>query len=112
MDGIYKNIEEYNTNKKGKILIVFDDMIADRLSNQKVNPVVTELFIRGRELYISLIFIKQSYFFVPKNRLNYRLNSTHYFVMEIPNKKEFQQIAFNHSSDIKFQDFMNLYINM
>ena len=63
MDGIYKNIEEYNTNKKGKMLIVFDDMIADRLSNQKVNPVVTELFIKGRELYISLVFIKQSFFF-------------------------------------------------
>ena len=106
MDDIYKNIEEYNPNKKRKILIVFDDMIADMLSNKKLNPIVTELFIRGRKLNISLVFITQSYFAVPKN---IRLNSTHYFIMKIPNKQELQQIAFNHSSDIDFQDFMNLY---
>ena len=106
MDDIYKNIEEYNPSKKRKILIVFDDMIADMLSNKKLNPIVTELFIRGRKLNISLVFITQSYFAVPKN---IRLNSTHYFVMKIPNKRELQQIAFNHSSDIDFQDFMNLY---
>ena len=106
MDDIYKNIEEYNPNKKRKILIVFDDMIADMLSNKKLNPIVTELLIRGRKLNISLVFITQSYFAVPKN---IRLNSTHYFVMKIPNKRELQQIAFNHSSDIDFQDFMNLY---
>ena len=81
-------------------------MIADMLSNKKLNPIVTELFIRGRKLNISLVFITQSYFAVPKN---IRLNSTHYFVMKIPNKRELQQIAFNHSSDIDFQDFMNLY---
>ena len=74
MDDIYKNIEEYNPNKKRKILIVFDDMIADMLSNKKLNPVVTELFIRGKKLNISLVFIKQSYFTVSKN---IRLNSTH-----------------------------------
>ena len=106
MNDIYKNIEEYNPNKEQKILIVFDDMIADMLSNKKLNPIVTELFIRGRKLNISLVFITQSYFAVPKN---IRLNSTHYFVMKIPNKRELQQIAFNHSSDIDFQDFMNLY---
>ena len=106
MDDIYKNIEEYNPNKRGKILIVFDDMIADMLSNKKLNPIVTELFIRRRNLNISLAFITQSYFAVPKN---IRLNSTHYFVMKIPNKRELQQIAFNHSSDIDFQNFMNLY---
>ena len=71
MDDIYKNIEEYNPNKKCKILIVFDDMIADILSNKKLNPIVTELSIRGRKLNISLVFITQSYFSVPKNiRLN------------------------------------------
>ena len=71
VDGIYKNIEEYNPNKNKKILTVFDDMIADILSNKKLNPVVTELFIRGRKLNISLVFITQSYFAVPKNiRLN------------------------------------------
>ena len=93
MDDVYKNIEEYNPNKKRKILIVFDDMIADMLSNKKLNPIVTESFIRGRKLNISLAFITQSYFVVPKN---IRLNSTHYFIMKIPNKRELQQIAFNY----------------
>ena len=83
MDDIYKNIEEYNPNKKRKILIVFDDMIADMLSNKKLNPIVTELFIRGRKLKISLAFITQFYFAVPKN---IRLNSTYYFIMKIPNE--------------------------
>ena len=76
------------------------------LNNKKLNPIVTELFIRGRKLNISLLFITQSYFAVPKD---IRLNSTHYFIIKIPNKKELQQIAFNHSSDIDFQDYMNLY---
>ena len=79
---IYLNIEEYNTNKKCKT-IIFDDMIPDRLSNKKLNPVVTELFIRGRKLNISLVYITQSYFAVPKK---YRLNSAYYFIMKIPNK--------------------------
>ena len=87
MDNIYKNIEEYNPNMKRKILIVFDDMIADMLSNKKLNPVVSELFIRGRKLNISLVPISQSYFVVPKN---IRLNSRHYFIMEIPNIRELQ----------------------
>ena len=67
-DDIYKNIEEYNPNKKRKILITFDDIIDDILSNKKLNPIVTELFIRGRKLNISLGFITQYYFAVPKNR--------------------------------------------
>ena len=102
----YRNIEEYNLNKKRKILIVFDDMIANLLTNKKLNPIVTELFIRGIKLNISLVFVTQSYFAVLKN---IRLNSMHYFVMKIPNKQELHQIAFNHSSDIDFGDFMNLY---
>ena len=106
MDDIYKNIEEHTPNKKRIILIVFDDMIADMLSNRKLNPILTELFIRGRKLSTSLVFITQSYFTVSKN---IRLNLTHYIVLKIPNKKELQQITFNHSSDIEFQDFMNLY---
>ena len=57
MEDIYKNIEEYNPNKKPKILIVFDGIISDMLSNKKLNPIVTELFIRGRKLNISLVFI-------------------------------------------------------
>ena len=87
MDDIYKDIEEYNPNKKQKILIVFDDMIADMLINRKLNPIVTELFIKGRKLSISFVFITQSSFAVPKN---IRLNSAHYFVMKIPNKRELQ----------------------
>ena len=106
MDGIYNIIEKYNPNKKRKILIVFDDLITDILSNKKLNPIVTELFIRCRKLNISLVFITQSYFAVPKN---IRLNSTHYFVLKIPNKRELQQIEFNNSSDIDFQNFINLY---
>ena len=106
MDNIYKNIEEYNPNKKHKILIIFDDMIADMLSNKKLNPVVTELFIRGRKLNISFVFITKSYFAVPKN---IRLNFTHYFIMKISNKRELQQIAFNHSSGSDFEGFMNIY---
>ena len=80
MDDVCKNIEEYNPNKKRKKLIVFDDMIADILSNKKRNPSVTELFIRGRKLNISRVFIKQYYFTVPKN---IRINSAHYIVMNI-----------------------------
>ena len=84
-------------------------MIADMLSNKKLNPVVTELFIRGRKRNISLVFITQAYLAVSKN---IRLNSIHYFLMKIPNKRELQQIAFNHSSDINFREFMNLYKNV
>ena len=80
-------------------------MIADMLSNKKLNPIVTELFIRGRKLNIFLIFITQSYFKVPKD---VTLKSTHFFIMKISNKGELQQIAYNHSSDIDFKDFMNL----
>ena len=93
MDDIYKNIEEYNPNKKRKILITFDDMIPDMLSNKKLNPIVTELFIRGRNLNISLVFISQYYITVPKA---IRLSPTHYFIMKIPNKRDLQQIASNH----------------
>ena len=80
---IYKNIEVYNPNKKRKILIALDGMIANMVSNKKLNSIVTDLFIRGRKPNNSLVFITQSYFTVPKN---IRLNSTHYFVMKIPNK--------------------------
>ena len=103
MDDIYKNIEEYNPNKKRKILILFDDMIADMLSSKKLNSIIIELFIRDIKLNISLVFITQSYFAVPKD---VRLNCMHYHIMKIQNKREF---AFNHLSGIDFQDFMNLY---
>ena len=106
MQDVRKNIEDYNPIKKRKVLIVFDDMIADMINNNKLNSIVTELFIRGRKLNISIVFITQSYFKVPKD---VRLNSTHFFIMKIPNKRELQQIALNHSSDIDFKDFMNIY---
>ena len=102
----YKNIEDHNPNKKRDVLIVFDDMIADIINNKKLNPVVTELFIRGRKLNISIVFITKSYFKVPKD---VRLNSSHFFIMKIPSKRELQQIALNHSSDIDFKDFMKIY---
>ena len=94
---VYKTIYEYNTDKERKILIVFDDMIADMINNKMQNLIVTELFIRGRKLNISLVFITQSYFNAQKDP---RLNSTHFFIMKIPNKRELQQTALNHLSDI------------
>ena len=97
---VYKNTEDYNPRKKREILIAFDDMIADMINNNKLNPIVTELFIRGRKLNISIVFITQSYFKVPKD---VRLNSTHFFIMKIPNKR------YQISSDIYFKDFMNIY---
>ena len=81
-------------------------MIADMLSNQKVIPIVTEWFIRGRKLNISFAFITHIYFAVPQDL---RLNCTHYFIMKIPNKREFEQIASKSSSDIDFQNFIDLY---
>ena len=75
-------------------------------SNKKLSPIVIELFLAGRKLNISLAFISQSYFKVPKT---IRLNATHYFIMKISNKRELQQIASNHSSDIDFKDFMKFY---
>ena len=106
MHDVYNNIDGYNPDKENKILIVFDDMIADMINNKKLNSIVTELFIRGRKLNISLVFITQSYFKVPKD---VRLNTTHFFIKKIPNKRELQQIAISHSPDIDFKDFINVY---
>ena len=94
MHDVYKNIDDYNADKDHRILIVFDDIIADMIHDKKLNSIVTELFIRGRKLNISLVFITQSYFKVPKD---VRLNTAHIFITKIPNKRELQQIAFNHS---------------
>ena len=81
-------------------------MIADIINNKKLNSIVTELFIRCRKLNISLVFISQSYFKVPKDVRN---NSTYFFILQIPNKRELMQIAINHSSDIKTKDFIEIY---
>ena len=106
MHDVYKNIDDYNPDKENKILIVFDDMIVDMINNKKLNSIVTELFIRGRKQNISLVFITQSYFKVPKD---VRLNTTHFFIMKISNKRELQQISINHSSDINTSGFINIY---
>ena len=101
MYDVYKNINYYNPNKENKVLIVFDNMIADMIINKKLNSIVTELFIRGVKLNISLVFITQSFFKVPKVVSS---NTTHFFIMKISNKRKLQQIAINHSSGIDFID--------
>ena len=106
MHDVYKNNDDYNPGKKHKVLVIFDHMIADMINNKKLNPIVTELFFRGRKLNISIVFIMQSYFKVPKD---VRLNSTHFFTVKIPNKRELQQIVLNHSSDFDFKDFVKIY---
>ena len=109
MHNVYKNINDYNPDKENKISMVFDDMIADMISNKKLNSIVTELFIRGRKLNISLVFITQLYFKVPKD---VGLNTIHFFIMKIPNKRELQQIATNYSSNIDPKEFINVYKNI
>ena len=106
MDDVYENIDNYNPSRKRKILIVFDDMIADIMTNKKFQAIIKELFIRCRKLNISLVFITQSYFSVPKD---VRLNSTHYLIMKINSKKELQNIAFNHFADIDYNGFVKIY---
>ena len=100
MDYVYNNTEEkYKPNKKSKILIVFD--MINMLSNKKFNLIVTEVFFRGRKLNISYAFISCA--------KNIRLNSMHYFIIKILNKRELQQMPFNHSSDIDSGNFVNIY---
>ena len=84
MDDVYSNINDYNPNRKRKILVVFDDMIADIMANKKFQAIIKELFIRCGKFNISLVFIAQSYFSVPKE---VRLNSTHHLIMKIHNRK-------------------------
>ena len=105
MDDVYENIHDYNSSRKRKILIAFDDMITDIMTNKKFQAIIKELFIRCRKLNISLVFITQSYFSVPKD---VRLNSTHYLIMKINNRKELQNIAINHSANIDYKDFMKI----
>ena len=97
MHNVYKNVKWYIPRKNCNVLIAFDDIIADIPNNKNFNPIVSELFIKGRKLIICLVFSKQSYFPVPEN---IRLNSTYNFVMKVQNKRELQKIIFNHSSGI------------
>ena len=88
MDDIYEYIDNYNQKRDKNVLIVSDDMIADIMTNEKFQTIIKELFIRCRKLNISLVFITQSYFSVPKDA---RLNTTHYFIMKINNRIELKQ---------------------
>ena len=106
MDDVYNNIDYYNPNRKRKILIVFDDMIADIMPSKKFQAIVKELFIRQRKLNISFVFIPQFYLSVPKE---VRLSCTRYLIMKIHNKREIQNIATNHSGGIDYKDFMKIY---
>ena len=106
MDNVYENIDDYNPIKKRKNLIVFDDINADIMGNKNFQAVVKEFFIRWRKLNVSLVFITQSYFSVPKD---IRLSSTHYLIIKIKNKRELQNIAINNSADVDYKDFMKIY---
>ena len=106
MDVVYEDIDGYNTSREKKNLIVFDDMIADIVTNKKFQAIITELFIRYRKLNILLLFITQSYFSVWKV---VRLNSTHYLIMKINNRRKLQNIAINHTADIDYKYFMKIY---
>ena len=106
IDDVYDNTDDCNSNRRRKILIVFDDMIADIMTNRRFQAIIKKLFIRCRKLNISLGFITQSYFSVPKD---VRLNSTHYLIMKINNRKALQNIAINHSTDIDYKDFIKMY---
>ena len=106
MCDVYINNDEYNVDKDCKILIVFHDMVSDIIKNRKLNLIVTELFIRGRKINISLVFITQLYFKFPKD---VRLNTTHFFISKILNGRELQQIEITYSSYITTKDFENIY---
>ena len=106
MDDVYNSLDDYNPKRKRKILIVFADMIADIMTNKRFQAIIKELFIRCRKLNIFLVFLTQSYFSVSKE---VRLNSTHYVIMKIHNKRELQQIAIDHSADIDYKDVLKIY---
>ena len=100
MNDVLENINNYNKYRDKKVLIIFDDMIADVMRSEKFKAIVKELFIRCRKRNISIVFITQSYFRTPKDA---RLNSTHYILMKIGNKKELKSIA------EEFKDFLKIY---
>ena len=106
MDDVCNNVNDYNPNRNRKVLIVLDDMTADIMTNKKFQAIIKELFIWYRKLNISLVFITQSYFFVPKE---VRWNFTYYLIIKIHNTRELHNIATNHSADIDYKDFMNIY---
>ena len=105
---VYNNIDDFKLKRKRKILVVFDDMISDIMTNKRFQAIIKELFTRCRKLNISLAFITQSYFRVPKD---VRINSTHYLIMKIHNRRELQQIAIDYLADIDYKDFVKIYRN-
>ena len=106
MNDVLDDINNYNENRDKKVLIIFDDMIADIMRSEKFKAIVKELFIRCRKLNISIAFITQSYFRTPKDAI---LNSTHYILMKIGNKKELKSIAEENSGYLDFKDFLKTY---
>ena len=106
MDDIFPQIEDYNKKRKRKVLIVFDDMVSHVMSDKKAQQILKDLFIRCRKLNISLCFLTQSYFSVPKD---VRLNCTHYILFELHNKRELQNVAINHPADTDYKDFIKIY---
>ena len=106
MNDVLEDINNYNENRNKKVLIIFDDMIADIMRSEKFKAIVKELFIRCRKLNISIVVITQSYFRTPKDT---RLNSTHYILMKIGNKKELKSIAEENSGHLDFKEFLKIY---
>ena len=106
MNDVLEDINNYNKKRDKKVLIIFDDMIADIMRSEKFKAIVKELFIRCRKLNISIVFIMQSYFRTPKDA---RLNSTYYILMKIDHKKELKSIAEEHSCHLDFKDFLKIY---
>ena len=107
MDDVYNNTDDYSLRMKRKILIVFDNTIAD-IMTKRFQAAIKELFIRCRKLNISLVFITQSYFSAPKE---VRLNSTHYLIIKVHNKRELKNISIHHSEDIDYEDLLKIYRN-
>ena len=105
MNDVYNNLNYYNSDKNRKILIAFDDLITDIMTNKKLQVTINELFIRYRKLNVSFVFITQSYFPFPKEL---RLNFTHYLIMKVCNKRELRNIAINHSVDLDYKNVMNI----
>ena len=106
MDDVFDNINNYNKNRDKKVLIIFDDMIADIMRNEKFKAIVKELFFRCRKLNISIVFITQSYFRTPKDA---RLNTTHYILMKIGSKRELKYIAEEKLGYLDYKDFLKIY---
>ena len=106
MNDVLEDINNYNKNRNEKVLIIFDNMIADIMRSEKFKAIVKELFIRCRKLNVSIVFITQSYFRTPRD---VRLNSTHYIILKISNKKELKIIAEENSGHLDFKEFLKIY---